>query len=441
LVVALAAVTACGIVAWKTMRSSVPEPEPTHHDAVASSANATAQLPLPSRVVLRPFGEGLPTQGQWRDGFDVADVNGDGHADLVHGPPRKGRETAPTIFLGDGRGTWHPWKEAVFPPLPYDYGAARVADFDGDGNRDVALAVHLRGVAVLLGDGHGRFRAAEGLPLLAPTPKAAPPFSSRALAVADWNGDGRSDLLALGDGPRPSMNRNDVDALGLRIYTYAEGRFRERSTDPDRLVFGDSVSTGDVDGDGRLDAVTASNRQGYDRIVFHRDRVEALQPLPLQAAVRAVAVHDKTIFASWVASVDGGMRVGVGAWSRTGEGKWDHRSIHEEAGLDDVTAIDVGDLDGDARRDLVLGRSDGRILLFFGRADGGFDVDGALPVSEARRGCACSALRLVDVDGDARPELVATFAGESSAANPSCDSGGAIEVSKFEPRSIKEVSP
>src|SRR5262245_42878837 len=93
-----------------------------------SSAVETAAL---RSLVFEPFGRGLPTRGQWRNGFAVADMNGDGHPDIVHGPPRKVRG-GPVVFLGDGRGGWTVWKDARFPAAPYDYGTAAVADFNGD---------------------------------------------------------------------------------------------------------------------------------------------------------------------------------------------------------------------------------------------------------------------------------------------------------------------
>ena len=92
-----------------------------------------------------------------------ADMNGDGHPDIIHGPPRKAPGAGPVIFLGDGKGSWSRWREARFPPLAYDYGDVQVGDFNGDGHQDLAFAVHLRSLIALLGDGKGGFRnASEG---------------------------------------------------------------------------------------------------------------------------------------------------------------------------------------------------------------------------------------------------------------------------------------
>jgi hypothetical protein len=46
----------------------------------------------------------LPDGGRWQMGFAVADMNEDGHPDLVFPPRRKQYPPSPAIFLGDGAG-------------------------------------------------------------------------------------------------------------------------------------------------------------------------------------------------------------------------------------------------------------------------------------------------------------------------------------------------
>ena len=47
------------------------------------------EVPQVDVLRLLPFGDGLPARGQWRNGFALADMNGDGYLDIVHGPARK----------------------------------------------------------------------------------------------------------------------------------------------------------------------------------------------------------------------------------------------------------------------------------------------------------------------------------------------------------------
>ena len=61
--------------------------------------------------------ENLPTDGRWQMSFAVADMNEDGHPDLIFPPRRKGYPVAPVIFLGDGKGGFSIWRDARRPIL------------------------------------------------------------------------------------------------------------------------------------------------------------------------------------------------------------------------------------------------------------------------------------------------------------------------------------
>src|SRR5262245_58094570 len=71
---------------------------------------------------------------------------------------------------------------------PWPVVAMAIADFDGDGKLDVATAVPSVGVALLHGNGDGTLREPEVVPVT--------DFGPHALAVADVDGDGKLDLVA-----------------------------------------------------------------------------------------------------------------------------------------------------------------------------------------------------------------------------------------------------
>jgi hypothetical protein len=125
--------------------------------------------------------------GQNPSSFLVGDFNNDGILDIADGS-----QAGLGIFLGKGDGTFQ-------APLFSITGATQVltaADLNGDGNLDLMM-LSASGQQVLLGNGDGTFTA---IP--------EPITLSRALAVADVNGDGKPDLI-LGPGVTVHLGNGD----------------------------------------------------------------------------------------------------------------------------------------------------------------------------------------------------------------------------------------
>jgi len=111
--------------------------------------------------------------------------------------------------LGKGDGTFQ-------AAVNYDAGAAPVslgvADFNGDGKPDLAVAnYNSTNVSVLLGQGDGTFQS----PVSFRTGQR-PQYSPGSLALGDFDGDGRVDLaVAVGSGV--SILLNTCPNAGLRL--------------------------------------------------------------------------------------------------------------------------------------------------------------------------------------------------------------------------------
>ncbi|MFW6012167.1 MAG: FG-GAP repeat domain-containing protein [bacterium] len=427
-------------------------PEFANADTRSERTPADGEPPRPEETIapgptheveFRPFSEGLPRAGQWRHGFELADMDGDGRLDLVHGPPRKGNGR-PAIFLGAGDGTWTRWEDARFPREAYDYGDVAVADFNRDGNLDVALAMHMRGIRILVGDGAGTFTPwSEGVQYDGGKAGDEPAFSSRAAAAVDWNGDGWPDLVALGEGFRGASFQAAPNAegetdplgstsMGFRVFlNQGDGTWRETaSPDVDRSL-GDALATGEFNDDGQPDVVTASMTRGWRGVVYLGDgdggwTHRALDALPARAFVHAVAVADldgdgvdevvvaytRVEASTWTSGVD---VFDPGASGESGPDWQRHPLLEIENDRFVVTALGAGEVDGDGIQDVVALTSRGEVRLFLGTGGLRFlEEEAAAELRPPQSGCQGQTVAVRDLNGDGAGEIVAAFAGEAT---------------------------
>ncbi len=406
---------------------------------VAAYRNETGTA---DRLTFEPYGRGLPSQGQWRNGFKVADMNGDGNPDIVHGPARKGNGQ-PNIFLGDGKGGWKRWAEARFPSMGLDYGDVAVADFNGDRRLDVALAIHLRGLVVLVADGPASFKAwSQGIEFQVPGQgKDEGGFSSRTLEAVDWNGDGRPDLVSLGEGPRMAAaptaeGRRPVgsDSYGVVVYlNKGDGSWTRQDELKDRVrLFGEDLAVADFTKDGQLDIVLGSSVLGEKDILrigsiadsgdsagsWSSAQLAELRPRAYVGAVDAADFNGdgRADLAVGFLSREGeAWRTGVDILLARADGSWERKGVAVEENRDWLTALDSGDLDGDGRLDLAATTGDGEVWVFLGKGDGSFLREASPEVPPSKGGCRGYDVQIVNLDSDPAEELVAEFAGEPSA--------------------------
>ncbi len=421
---------------------------PTQKELAAAAASYPASTPTERRWKLEPFDKGLPRTGQWRNGFAIADMNGDGHPDIVTGPARKG-PPVPSIFLGDGHGNWHPWTKATFPPAQYDYGDAAVADFNGDGHPDIALGIHLRGMLVLVGDGEGHFRTwSKGIQLVLPGHGKGLVFSTRRVGVVDWNGDGRPDLLALSEGPRGIAMHVYPTQYGPVVYlNQGDGSWvqvHQPANSPD--IFGDDLAVADFNGDGKPDFAAALSVEGYKKLLylgndqgkFEGTSIPALRPKSWELGVAVADFNGDgrpdlaVAYSNYQYAI---RRFGIDLLlNRKGkDGAIDWQRLGVTAGLAKkqepmFTAIAAGDLDGDGRPDIVALTRNGEVWVFRNRGGGNMVREDLPTLDHPASDCRGYHVALSDLDGDGTDEIVAEFAGET------CPGGGAIRAWKVLPR-------
>jgi len=213
--------------------------------AVASHGRAVEFAPAKSYTVgIAPIG------------VVEGDFNGDGKVDLVVANNGSGNVS---VLLGNGDGTFR-------PAVSFDAGISApesifVGDFNGDGKLDVAVfqsgnSVTLASgeVSILLGNGDGSFKAPMVTTLT---------VSAAAIAVGDFNGDKRTDLVVSGSDPA-------TNAVGLQILLgKGDGTFL--SANPvNSNIQNVNFATADFNNDGKLDLAIAVPG-GVQVLVGHGD--------------------------------------------------------------------------------------------------------------------------------------------------------------------------
>lgn len=329
----------------------------------------------------------------------VGDVNGDGKLDIV---TANAGGNSVTILLGDGRGGF---RNAPGTPLSAGPKPHRVAlgDFDRDGRSDLAVTEHDgNDVRVLLADGRRGFVPAPGSPF--PALQGGTPHN-HGLAAVDVNGDGLLDLTTA------NQNDNSVSVLlGDR-----ERGFVQAAGSPFNV--GGSPypqALADLNGDGRPDLV-APNVHGDNLAILLGDgrggfRHAAGSPRRVASRPYAVALDDFTgdRLTDIVILHDDITLVTVLLGDRKGSfGPAPGAPL--DAGYRGGEVV-VGDVDGDARKDLVIGADGQRVVVLLGDGRGRFLPAPGSPYAAGRGPWN---LALADLNGDGRLDLVTANA-ESS---------------------------
>lgn len=273
-----------------------------------------------------------------------------------------------------------------------------VADVTGDGVADV-VCTNASGSSVSVLRNTTPAGAAVATFATAATISAS--LSPRAVAAADFSGDGLTDLLIVNGG---TSNVTLVRGSGPGAFAGARSSYVVGSSPQ-------AVAVGDVDGSGRPDALVV-NQGGNSVTVLRNDGaggLAATQTVALGAGASPLGIAlgdvdgDGTLDA--VVATAGRAALGV----LQGDGAGGFTRVADVAMTGRPQSVMVEDVDGDGRADVVVAaQSPNRAVVLYREADGTYTPVGV------NLGFAPAKVVTADVDGDGLRDLVAR--GQSTVA-------------------------
>jgi hypothetical protein len=184
-------------------------------------------------------------EGTYPASVALGDFNGDHRVDLAVAGESGG---GVSVLPGNGDGTFQEASRASTTPR----GSITVGDFNGDGRADLAAAGQLRaGVGVLLGNGDGTFQAEVSY---------GPDLLPRSVVAGDFNADGRDDLAVVNyelKGKSGLLYRGHVAVLASDDATFRPAVHYGAGSYPRALA------VADLNGDGKTD-LAAANSTSFD---------------------------------------------------------------------------------------------------------------------------------------------------------------------------------
>jgi hypothetical protein len=380
------------------------------------------------------------------DSIVVGDFNGDGYLDVAVANATGQLVGIVTLGLGNGDGTLRIGKKSAVGPLPQ---SIRTGDFNNDGKLDIVVANLQTGVntiSLILGNGDGTFQDDHEFPT------ANTPYR---VAVADFNRDGNLDvavaspsnlgsyvsiLLGAGNGTLQThvdyatggdtdwimpidSNHDGFPDLAV-VYTdcvfgtcsgpgtgdvsiligNGRGAFSPRhDVAIDRYPY--SAELADLNGDGILDVITA-NASSDNLSVLLGKGDGAFQPrldFATGAGPESVAVSDFNSDTKLDLAVANEAGNTVSILLGTGDGSFGgHMDL--DTGQNPL-AIVAGDFNGDGKSDLAVGNGApaNAVSILMGNGDGGFKAYQAFPVAGP-----VLSLAVADFNHDGNLDIVAS---------------------------------
>ena len=368
----------------------------------------------------------------------AADLNGDGKLDLVVSEQCSSSNNcnagSVAVLLGNGDGTFQSAVSYNSGGL-YAFGVA-VADLNGDGHPDLVVSNYCISnsnctygtVDVLLGIGDGTFQSAVSY--------NSGGYYSRFVTVADLNADGKPDLIVISQ--CNNYNNCDMGSVGVLLGN-GDGTFQTASSYSAGEQSAYSAAAADVNGDGKLDVIVAdqcdySSECGNGIVAVLLGNGDGTLQTPStynsggiilsSVLVKDVNGDGKPDILATNGCADNSCSGGsVGVLLGNGNGTF-QAPISYNPGGEGSFSMAMADVNGDGKLDLLVANTclnnsnctNGTVGVLFGNGDGTFQP----PVAYGAGGVDTFAVALADVNGDGKLDLLVANACNN---NSSCNNG------------------
>ena len=313
----------------------------------------------------------------------VADLNGDGKPDLVltnHDSDTVG------VMMGIGDGTFYAPVNYIVPGGP---ASVVIGDFNGDHNLDLAIASDTAStVSVLLGNPGGSFPA-----LLNYSAGAGSNFQV-STAAADFNGDGKMDLVAYS--PQSSSTYLTI-SMGN-----GDGSFQTRL--PFKVgIAPTSVVAADFNGDGKADLAVGNDTSSTISVFIGNGDGTFAAAVTYTAGgfVSAMALGDFNH--DGITDICVATPVGISVLLGNGDGTF-KAAVNSNLPFQGETAVSmvVADLNGDGNLDLAIANPVRfKMVILLGNGDGTFRLASQTPLATIP-----TSIAFGDLNGDGKIDLV-----------------------------------